>query len=274
MGKRKKKSGSSMASQADKYELYLKSVQEPEADIAFFERVFKKTYNRPARLLREDFCGTAAVCCQWVKGGPDRQAVGVDLDSEPLAWGRAHHLSQLSDEEQARVTLLQDDVRKVSGAKADVVAAQNFSFWIFKTRQELGQYFKAALDNLDQQGLLVLDMMGGYEVIQDDQEDVTRCKGFRYVWEQHRFDPITHDCTFFIHFRFKDGSELSRAFEYHWRLWTIPEVCELLREVGFSQANVYWEGTDSKTSQGNGRYKKRKHAPSEPAWITYIVGVK
>ena len=60
----------------------------------------------------------------------------------------------------------------------------------------------------------------------------------------------------------------------HWRFWTLPEVNEVLREVGFNQVNVYWEDTDSDTEEGNGVYRQRKHAPSDPAWICYVVAVK
>jgi len=40
--------------------------------------------------LREDFCGTGLFSCAWVKSAADREAVGVDLDPEVLAWSRAH----------------------------------------------------------------------------------------------------------------------------------------------------------------------------------------
>jgi len=226
------------------------------------------------RILREDFCGTFAVCCEWVKSHRDRTAIGVDLDPEPLAWGREKHLSELKPKQHQRIKLLQDDVRKVNGHKVDVLAAQNFSFWIFKTRAQVRKYFAAARRNLNSKGLFILDMMGGYESIEENREEVTQHKGFEYVWDQARFDPITHDCSFYIHFRFKDGSEINRAFEYHWRFWTIPEITELLLEAGFSRAEVYWENTDSKTGEGNDVYRRRRSAPSDPAWIAYVVGVK
>ena len=50
---RRKRAGS-MASRADRYSLYQKSVQSPEHEVAFFRRVFVSTYGRRPRLLRED----------------------------------------------------------------------------------------------------------------------------------------------------------------------------------------------------------------------------
>lgn len=264
----------SKASRVDRYDLYQQSVQVPEYEVQFFDRVYKAEFGQRPQVLREDFCGTFAICCEWVKKAADRRAIGVDLDPEPLAWGREHNLAKIKPAQQQRVTLMQDDVRSVAGPKADVVAAENFSWWIFKTRKDLGDYVKAAYRNLKEHGVFVLDIMGGSEVLEENHDDKHKYKGFTYVWEQHRFDPITHDGTFYIHYKFKDGSKLKRAFEYHWRLWTIPELTELLTDAGFSRIDVYWEGTDPKTGEGNDVYRKRKHAPSESVWIAYVVGVK
>ena len=275
MAKRKATtSRATMASRADKYDLYLQSVQTPEHEVAFFNRVYHQAYGLSPQILREDFCGTFAVCCQWVKRKPRRRAVAVDIDPEPLAWGRAHNLPQLPEAACHRVQVLQSDVRLVQGPRADVVAAQNFSFCIFKTRRDLGGYFRTAYRNLKPRGVLVLDTMGGYESFEEDRQDTHRHNGFTYIWEHHRFDPITHDCTCFIHFRFRDGSQMKRAFRYNWRLWTLPELRELLLEAGFKRADVYWEDTDSQTGQFNDVYRRREHAAADPAWIAYIVGVK
>ena len=274
MSKSKTNHHGTMASRADKYDLYLRSVQEPDHEVAFFQRVYRQACGQPPQVLREDFCGTFAVCCSWVRRKPDRQAIGVDLDPEPLNWGTRHNLAKLSEVAQQRVQLIQDDVRTVCGPKADVVAAQNFSFCIFKTRDDLRRYFRAAYRNLRKYGVLVLDMVGGSEAIEEEHEDIERYNGFTYVWEQHRFDPITHNFKCFIHFRFRDGSELRRAFSYEWRLWSIPEIRELLAEAGFKRTDVYWEDTDSDTGEGKDIYRRREHAASDPAWVAYIVGVK
>jgi SAM-dependent methyltransferase len=269
------------AKRADKYALYQKAVQAPDHEASFFQRVFRSYYGRPPVLLREDFCAAAALCCEWVKGNPrnrQRRAIGVDLDPEPLAWGREHNLAALPVHARERVELIEADARRVFGDKADVIAALNFSFYLFKTRDELRGYFEAARQNLGAEGILVCDMMGGWETFQEGRSDVRRLRNgrqrFTYVWEQSRFDPITHDCRFHIHFQFDDGSALNRAFTYDWRLWTIPEVTELMREAGFSRADVYWEGTDRKTGKGDGVWRLSKHAASDPAWIAVVVGVK
>lgn len=258
---------------ADKYDLYQQSVQEPLFEVEFFEKVFRKRFGRKPMLLREDFCGTAAVCAEWVKSHRDRRAVGVDLDAEPLDWHSRHITPLLKPDQVDRIDLRREDVRKVADEPADVLAAQNFSFFLFKTRAALREYFEYALDNLADEGLMFLDMMGGSEVMLEGHSDKRRKKGFTYIWEQKRFDPTTHDAYFAIHFKFRDGTKWRNAFEYDWRLWTIPEVHELLLEVGFSRVDVYWEGTDD-DGEGDSDFRIRGHIPADPAWICYIVAEK
>ncbi|UCF69561.1 MAG: class I SAM-dependent methyltransferase [Acidobacteriota bacterium] len=249
-------------------------MQEPSCDVEFFERAFRDAYARGPSVLREDFCGTAAICCEWVRSRRDRKAIGVDLDPEPLAWGREHNLAKLKPAQRRRVHLVQADARSSYDLPADVIATLNFSFFYFKQRSALAEYFRCARENLNDEGILVLDMVGGSEVLEEDREEITEHGRFDYVWEQHSFNPITADQVCFIHFRFPDGSELERAFEYRWRLWTLPEVRELLLESGFRRAEVYWEGTDEESDEGNGIFEPAAEAPSEPAWIAYVVAIK
>ena len=123
-----------MAARADRYDLYQRSVQSPDHEVAFFRRVFTATYGRRAKLLREDFCGAGAVSCEWVRSHRERRALGIDIDPVPLAWGREHNVAKLPASAQARLELRRGDARRVTGPKADLVAAQNFSFQCFKTR--------------------------------------------------------------------------------------------------------------------------------------------
>ncbi|MEM9347370.1 MAG: class I SAM-dependent methyltransferase [Planctomycetota bacterium] len=279
--KKKKKAGEpTLADRADRYALYGLSVQEPSNEAEFFTKTYKTLHGREPRVLREDFCGTHAVCCEWVKLHEDNVAYGVDLDPEPLAWGKANLQPALSDEQRSRIKLYEDDVRSAAEVKADVLAAQNFSFFLFKTRDAVRGYFAQALANLADGGIMVMDMMGGSECYEEDHEDVrtieSNIKGFKkfkYIWEQKRFNPITADALFHIHFRFKDGSELDKAFTYDWRFWTIPEVNELLLEAGFRDATVYWEETDD-DGEETGEFTPAAQAPADPSWIAYIVARK
>ena len=262
----------SQAERADKYVLYQRAVQEPEADLEFFEEVFAERYGRKPRDLREDFCAAAYTACTWVARHPENRAWGVDLDPEPLAWGREHNAADLSPDALSRLHLVEGDVREVGDLKVDVVAAQNFSYCIFKTRAELRRYFEAVRAGLRDQGVFVLDIFGGPEAQMEAEEETEyEDEGFAYVWDQQRYDAITNEIRCAIHFRFPDGSVIEEAFLYDWRLWTIPELKELLLEAGFSAAEAYWEGTDDE-GEGNGEFTQTASAENEDAWIAYVVG--
>ena len=213
--------------------------------------------------------------CHWVAQKRERTAIAVDLDPEPLHWGREHNLSQLSESQQKRVRILEQDVRKRNRPQVDILTAQNFSFWIFKTRAEVIEYFKIARSNLNNEGIMIMDMMGGsgcYEENQTDKRTIKKGKkGFKYYWKQDRFNPITADARFFIGFKFADGSRIKKAFEYNWRFWSIPEVREMLAEAGFSESVVYWE-TDY--DDGDSEWSIHESADSDPSWISYIVAIK
>ena len=277
MARKDKKKKKSLADKADKYSLYQQSVQSPEHEVEFFVQAYKEAYRKNPTILREDFCGTFSVCCEWVKLKNTYQAIGVDLDPEPLDWGRENNLSKLSATQQKRIRLLQQDVRKKNRPPADVLAAQNFSFWIFKTRSEVIEYFKVARSNLKPQGVMVMDMMGGSDCYVEDHTDkrtiVKGKKGFKYFWHQEKIDPITHDTTFYISFKFPDGSKLKNAFEYNWRFWSTPEIREMLEEAGFRESHVYWEETDE-DGDDTGEFYRVETAANAPSWISYIVAVK
>jgi hypothetical protein len=260
------------AQRADRYDLYQRSVQEPDPDLQLVQRVFEHHFGRPARLLREDFCAAAALACRWVERHRENRAIGIDLDPEPLEWGRRHNVGKLRPDQAARIKLIEGDVRDVGVARADVTLAFNFSYFIFDTRQALLDYFRRARAGLLPEGLLVLDAYGGSDAMRTSREE-RRCDGFTYIWDQHEFDPISHRALNYIHFEFPDGSRLRRAFRYEWRLWTVPEIRELLAEAGFRHSEVYWEGTDHATGEGNGIFRLCRRAKDDPAWVCYVAAV-
>ncbi|MGH0032606.1 MAG: class I SAM-dependent methyltransferase [Myxococcota bacterium] len=266
-------SGPSQARQADLYALYEESVQDPEADIDLVDRVYKGLFGRPPRTFREDFCGTAATAVEFVRRRKDNRAWGVDLDPEPLAYGTEHHLGKLDEDPRSRITLIQGDVLDVEHGPVESIVAFNFSYFIFKERSQLLGYFEKSRARLEDEGIFVIDLYGGA----DAQRTLTETRehdDFDYVWDQDVFDPIQGRAVNYIHFEFPDGSRLDKAFTYDWRLWSIPELMDLLREAGFSQVDAYWEQTDKKTGEGNGVYYKATQALDDPAYVSYIVAVR
>ena len=262
------------ARNADRHELYQRAVQSPAIDAAFYSRWFKKYTGGDLRVLREDFCGTAVLSCHHVKRHPANRAIGVDLHWPTLAWGRIHNVRRLLDaEQQQRLTLLQKNVLDVRSPKADAIVALNFSYSVFKTRKELSAYVRNCYRALKPGGVLFLDAWGGPDV-QTQQTDKARHGDFVYLWEQRRYDPISHEITCAIHFEFRDGSRLRDAFVYDWRLWTLAELRELFDEAGFQDTHVLWEGTDRATGTGNGVFRRKERGDMDEAWISIVVGRK
>lgn len=260
----------------DKHVLYELSVQEPEGDLDFVERVYRKHRGAAPRLLREDFCGTAALSCEWVRRNGANHAIGVDLDPKVLEWGRRRHVAGLDNSAAARVRLIEANVLDVHEPEVDLTLALNFSYWVFKTRAELLGYFRLAWRSLKPDGVFVLDAFGGSEaqvVLQERKRVRNNGSTFTYVWDQADFNPITNDITCHIHFEFPDGTVLGRAFTYDWRLWSLREICEALIETGFQSADVYWEGDDG-NGGGNSLFRRRSYAENCKGWIAYIVTVK
>ena len=271
--KRKMRRRRTRAQREDKYDLYQKSVQEPEADISLIYRVFKNHYGRQPRLLREDFCGTAYLACEWVRTRAENRAWAIDLDPVPLEWGYRHNVAKLRPEQAARIKLIEGNVLDVGGSPVDVTAAFNFSYFLFDTRPAMRRYLEKARATLYNEGLLILDAYGGADAQRASMER-RKVDGFTYVWDQHSFDPISHACVNYIHFEFSDRSRLHRAFRYSWRLWTIPEIRELLLEAGFRKTEVYWEGTDHSSGEGNGIFRQCERAAEDPAWVAYIAAIR
>jgi len=266
------KGGRSLAERADRFDLYQRSVQGPEADIEVFETIFRDLRGRVPRKLREDFCGTGYLSTTWAASDPGRTAVGIDLDGPTLDWGRRHNLAPAGAKVASRIRLLQADVRDGRGPRADVVCALNFSFCVFKQREELRRYFEVAHDRLVRDGLFFTEIYGGSEAVvavtEERKED-----GFRVIWDQEVYNPITHETLCHLHFKFRDGSRLDRAFTYDWRLWGVPEIREIMAEAGFAQSRVYWEEVDE-DGEGTGEYRATESEENQETWLVYVVGVK
>ena len=265
--------GNLTAKKADKYHLYQLSVQSPEPDIEFLDKVYRKANGKKAKHFREDFCGTCLLTATWINQGKNYTAESYDIDPEPLEWGYRYNLKPLG-KNASQAVQCQADVREPSLKKPDIRCAQNFSYWIFKERREMLNYFKNCRKDLAKKGIFVIDIHGGPEAITYMEEESELEHGFSYVWDQYEFWPVTSEATMKIHFRFDDGSEIKNAFTYNWRVWTIPELTELLNEAGFKKVDCYWEGTAEDGESGNGIFKVTRKGTNDLSWVAYLVAIK
>jgi SAM-dependent methyltransferase len=247
----------------DKYLHYRASVQGPAGQIALLERIYSEARGHvKPRTLREDFCGTFDNCCAWVRRGPERRAVGVDLDPEPLAYGCTHYRQKLKLLEQLRVRVIQGDVLSPGLPTADMIVALNYSYCVFKTRVELLAYIRNCRRTLEPGGLLVLDCFGGSAFHKPNEQTEER-DGFTYFFEQEGFDPVTHEALFHVHFQRNGESKRRRVFTYDWRIWTVPELSDALLEAGFASVRTYLGQLLHLTD----------HHEDKSRWTAFVVGL-
>ncbi len=267
----------------DRHVLYEAAVQGVEYDLDFFARVYRRLRGRAFTRFREDFCGTAALACAWALRDRSHRAWGVDLDAETLAWSRAHHLARMR-EAGRRVTLVRADVRHARVPRVDVICAMNFSWWVFHERAALIDYLRAARRTLAPGGLMFANAFGGSDAMGPLVEtrriagsqgpDGERVPPFTYVWDQVAFNPIDHRLLCHIHFRLRDGRSIERAYTYDWRMWTLPEVRDAMREAGFADVQVYVEGWNEQRDEPDQVYRRRTRFEQQAGWLAVVVGVR
>lgn len=260
----------------DKYLLYQYSVQNPGYEVDFMRRIFRKTRGRQPLHLREDFCGTAILACEWARRVRGGTAIGLDLDETTLQWSADNNVAKLGPKAE-KLTLAHCDVLETDNYQSDIVAAFNFSYFALKEREALATYFRKVYETLGPDGVFFLDNYGGPEaqVIQEENRTVDE-EGlrFEYVWDQASYNPVTGETLCHIHFDFPDGRRMKKAFSYDWRLWGLPELRDLLAEAGFGSIDVYWEGTDQSTAEGNGVFRLSRKGDDARSWICYLVAAK
>lgn len=258
--------------------LYQQAVQHPLSDAFFLARAYEECNDyRQARILREDFCGSAAISLGWVMTDPDRRAIAIDADKPTIDFAR-QQIDNQPDDAGKQVTLICDDVRHVTPPAvdaADIIASLNFSTLIFHDAPSLLDYFRRTVSNLKPGGIFVMDLFGGPGAMQigtqsrelaDDEDD----NALTYHWEQRSYDHLTHRIDCRIHFDLPDGTTRRDAFVYDWRFWSIPELLDLLRQAGFANSEIWCDSLDA-SGQSDGYYQPQSSMPDRHDWVVYLV---
>lgn len=254
-------------------QLYESSVQNVSADVTFINEQYKRIFKKAPVTLREDFGGTGALACEWVKNGHVRKAIAIDLDPAPIEYGKKVHFGPLKDDQKERVIYLEDNVLSDFDFKSDITVAFNFSYFIFKKRKDLLEYFEKVYAGLKDEGVFFVDIFGGTECRQELVEE-TDFDDHTYYWDCERYNPLTNEVLYYIHFRtHKDNVKYEQAFVYDWRMWTVAEIVELMEEAGFDKVETFWEEDDD-DGTGSGEFYLSKDEENCESWVTYIAGTK
>ena len=185
--------------------------------------------------------------------------MAVDIDTKVLEWGRRHNVEPLG-RSAWRIELVNADVRDVDRDGMDAVLAMNFSYWVLHTpRGCCAATSRRCATRWSGTASSSSTPTGGYGRLPRDEGNDRERRihlhlGFRRGTTRSPDGTVAN-----IHFRFPDGSRIRDAFVYEWRLWTLPEIREILEEAGFRDVTVYWQGTDEKTGEGNGEFTPADH---------------
>ena len=265
----------------DIHELYELCVQSPDHMVPLLIAIHAGS---PA-ILAEDFAGTGALCRAWCAASPGRRAVAVDLDPAVLARAAA----------QAGVEVVPGDVRSASDPArhaGDIVFAGNFSIGYMHTRADLMAYMRHAADRLRPGGVLVIDTYGGesafrlgsvertHPVPAEAHPPVPAGSRIVYTWEQREADPLTGMVTDVLHFRLERGEgrdreilrEWPEAFVYPWRLWSVPELRDAMREAGLARTDVYATLPDAVDAEGNAYIQPVTAEDLDDSFIVLVAG--
>ncbi len=265
-----------------KHELYEASVQDAPDQVSLFERIYKEVSGKAPLHLCEDFSGTFMISTEWIQRGEKRTATAIDNCAEPLTYGRKVHRSRLTPDQKKRLFVKRDDVLHKPERNFDVIAACNFSFFVFHERKVLLEYFKRSRRALKRDGVFILEMAGGQGFIETPyseervvEHETGPKKGkpwFYYFWNHKSFEPLTRNGVYSITFKVPGEGTYNDAFVYDWRVYTIPEVRDCMQEAGFREVRIYWE---RKNSKGEDSYEwVQKTDGDDYTWICYAVGIK
>jgi hypothetical protein len=291
-----------MAPTPHKLDLYRLAVQHPQAEVAFLHRAYthyaqsrKRRGQHPlnhATRLREDFAGTSAVACAWVAADENHRALAVESHAPTLYWAQRRAQAELGARAGDLHFVHGDvlDVRRPYVPGVDIVAALNFSAFIYHSRAALRDYFFCGLHALLSGGILVIDAYGGPGGMRvgEQRRRVTppsweSIAPFGYRWEQRSYDAVTSRVDCRIHFCLRGGRVSRNAFRYDWRLWSLTELVELMREAGFAHAEVWCDPRPRPRSnppsthprvENDGLFRPLRSLPAREDWVAYVVGVK
>ncbi|MCY2961933.1 MAG: hypothetical protein NTY35_17385 [Planctomycetota bacterium] len=216
-------------------DLYERTVQDPARAVD----LLVSRHGGSPRILGEDFAGSAALSRCWVERVPGGRAIAVDLDGASL--GHAPHPLV-----EAHVL----DARSPTLARlgpCDVVHAGNFSIGELHARAEVLGWARSAHARLVHGGIVAVDTYGGESAWRIGALERRRREHdgseIRWLWEQRAADPLTAEVVNALSFRvlWKDEVVIDRpdAFVYRWRLWSVPEIIDVLREAGFAAVDAH-----------------------------------
>lgn len=128
-------------------------------------------------------------------------------------------------------------------------------------------------NTLKSDGVFIFDVLGGESICRSEKTTKKLNGGVIYEFEHTPIDPITNMLHMDISFKFRDGSKLKSCFSYRWRMWSISDLCDAAKEVGFKKTTVWFPQEDEEAGDGVS-YKPVSSAEQKDSWNCYVVCTK
>lgn len=223
----------------DKYQLYIDSVQDIGGLLGFVNSIcgdkMKDKKNPP--VLREDFAGTGINAYHWRLDAPlDSYAIAVDIDPEPIEWGK----KEFGDEDRGDDVHFYNEDSLLLDKPSDITLCLNSSIFSIHSRDRLSTYFNRVYERLNKDGVFIFEIYGGPSALTTGKDEVPiGIDEFTFVWEQRNVNTLTNRSENYISFRFPNGQQMRDAFSYDHRVWTLPELMDIIGETDFKDTEVY-----------------------------------
>jgi hypothetical protein len=225
----------------NKHVLYQTTVQDPKKELEFFRKIYRNIFSRVPYSIREDFCGTGFISCEWVKMNVENTSVGIDIDDDPLEWGRKNNIMNLSSGDD-RVKLYNHNVLVEWDPKQkfDIILSLNYSHFLLNKRTDFVSYLKNVKKNVDK-GFYVLDFFGGSKIYSDSS--VKRNFGqekndHSYEFKAKKLDLLNNFSYCSINFKL-GKKKLNNLYNFKFRVYSIPEMIDCFTEAGFNNFRIF-----------------------------------
>lgn len=249
---------------ANKYELYTRALQDPKLEAEFLSSLKPR-----ARILREDFCGTAEISFEWVANDQEKSALVVDIDPDPIKEIR--NRANRTDSIEERIKFREADATQIRAPDVDIVTIPNSSVFLVKERDKLKQYFENIRSDLVPGGILVIDFFGG-GFAQGNGKERLEFSDFSCIWEQDSFNYRNQEFKSSISFELDDGQVISNAFTYNMRLWSPRELGDVIADSGFSSYEVRIGKNRFEIASGN--LIEMPELGDTESWEAYIIAYR
>lgn len=255
----------------DKYQLYIDAVQDPEGLMVFLDHVVEGKGNKEnPPFLREDFAGTGINCHYWNKTTPAGSgAVAVDIDPEPLEWGKSKFVRSKNMNETKFCNIDSLEFEHPS----DVTLCLNSSIFSIHRRSELLKYFKDTYSRLNDDGVFVFEIYGGPMAYMTGKDEI-EYDDFTFIWEQRSFNTLTNRSENHISFKLDNGQRLNDVFNYDHRIWTLPELMDILEDTEFADNVEVYLNTEFEHSKEPDSYAPVTNFHTNGSFEAYIVCYK